>query len=90
MDINDKSRIPIFAVVAAVPIATVAIVWLVTAIVATGAKAQETSTRVDRVVEKIHRMDDDTLQYRKETMSLLIDLRERSARIEQKLLDIGK
>lgn len=79
MVIDDKTRIPLFIVIAAIPTIVAAVLWIGTL----NARVTTAEQRTDRIVDKIHSMEG------KEDKIIegIADLRERSARIEQKIDD---
>lgn len=77
MEINDKTKIPLFMAVGSLPVFVVAIFWVATL----NSRVSASEQRTDRVVDKIHNMEvrDDKV------LDGIIDIRERLARIEEKL-----
>lgn len=70
MDINDRTRIPLFAVAASLPILIGFIFWM-SSLYASVSNAEQTNVKQD---EKIDRLYD-----------LMIDIRDRVIRIEEKI-----
>lgn len=77
MIIDDRTKIPLFVAIAAVPVLVVAVFWIATL----SGRVTATEQRTDRVVDKIRAMET------KEDKILdgISDVRERLARIEEQL-----
>ena len=83
MDITEKTKVPLFATLVCLASVIPAAMWMSSLSV----RASETDTRVDRVVDKIHRMEAISESHHEETLKLLTDVRERVIRIEQQVKD---
>lgn len=70
MDISDKTRVPLFAVAATLPVLIGGIVWLST-IHSDAVQAQEINEKQDVKIDKLY--------------DLLVDIRDRMIRIEEKI-----
>lgn len=79
MNITEHTKIPLFAVIIALPTIAGVIFWL--AMVST--KSEATTERVDRVVEKIHRMESVYESHQEQMMHMLTEVRDRTVRMEQ-------
>lgn len=77
MEIGYKTSIPLFTAVAVIPAIVVAVFWVATL----SARVSAAEQRTDRVVDKIHIMEgkEDKI------LDVVIDLRERLARIEERI-----
>lgn len=77
MTIDDKARIPLFVAVAAIPTIITAVFWVATL----SGRVAASEQRTDRVVDKIHTMEakEDRI------FEVMIEVRERLARIEERL-----
>ncbi len=77
MDINEKTRISLYAVVATIPFLFGGIFWLST-IYEQGAEAARVNVRQDRVLDEQGRSID-------QVKDMVIEIRERTVRIEERL-----
>lgn len=77
IDINDKTRVPLFVVFASMPVLIVSIFW----IASLGSRVAASEQRQDRVVDKIHIME----AKEDKVLDGIIDIRERLSRIEERL-----
>lgn len=77
MTLDEKSKIPLFVAISAVPVLIVAGLWVGTL----NGRVSASEQRTDRVVDKIHTME---LKEDK-VFEVMSDIRERLARIEEKL-----
>lgn len=77
IDINDKTRVPLFVVVATMPVIVVSVFW----IASLGSRVAASEQRTDRVVDKIHIME----AKEDKVLEGIIDIRERLSRIEERI-----
>lgn len=77
MEINEKTKIPLFIAIASIPVIVVAVFWIATL----NGRVWASEQRVDRVVDKIHTMENKE----DKILDVIVDVRERLARIEAKL-----
>lgn len=77
MTIDEKTKVPLFIVMATIPVIIVSVLWIGTL----SARVTTAEQRTDRIVDKIHAMEG------KEDRILdgISDLRERLARIEERV-----
>lgn len=77
VNIDEKTKVPLFMAIAALPVLVVSVFWVATL----NGRVTASEQRTDRVVDKIHTMEarDDKV------LDGIIDIRERLARIEEKL-----
>lgn len=79
MIINEKTKLPLFTVFFFLPSIVGASFWISTV----SSRSVTNSERIDRITDKIRRMDDlSELRYNK-ALDILTDVRERTIRIEQ-------
>lgn len=77
MDITEKTRVPLFSVIVAMPILAGAVLWCG----ATNSRIASNEQRSDRIVDKLHTME----SKEDRALEIVIDIRERLARIEAKI-----
>lgn len=77
MHIDEKTKIPLFVALGSLPVLVMAVLWIGSLNARVGAE----EARADRIVDKIHLMEqkDDRI------LEGIIDIRERLARIEERL-----
>lgn len=77
MLIDEKTKIPLFVALGSLPVFVIAILWIGSLNARVGSEEQ----RADRIVDKIHTME----QKDDRVLDGIIDIRERLARIEERL-----
>lgn len=80
LHIDDKTKIPLFTVVAGLPLLFATMFWIGTV----SSRVTSDAERVERIADKLKRMDDADLV----VLEKLTDIVQRLARVEQKLDDL--
>lgn len=79
--IDDRTSIPLYAVIVAIPTLAAAVFW----IAMVSAKTNENEARLERQTDKIHRMESDDSVWRQATLRDLSEMKASLARIEGRL-----
>lgn len=86
MDITEKTKVPLFAVLIALPTLAAVVFWLAVISV----RSSATTERVDRIVDKIHRMESDQDGLKKAFGADLQDMHDKISHIDQWVKDHEK
>lgn len=92
-EISERTRVSLFAVLAACFVLMTSViggvVWVTAQLTATDAKAENVSQRVDRVVVKLHSMEDSDQHYKEQLFNMLKEDHDRLIRVEENVKSLS-